>query len=44
MALNEAQVITDLLGLCRSEIEKRYGEQALDVNFQRFSTPYPEVA
>lgn len=32
MALNEAQVITDLLGLCRSEIEKRYGEQALDIH------------
>lgn len=32
MALNKAQVITDLLGLCRSDIEKRYGEQALDIH------------
>lgn len=32
MALNEAQVITDLLGLCRSDIEKRYGEQAMDIH------------
>ena len=32
MALNEAQVITDLLVLCRSEIEKRYGEQALYIH------------
>lgn len=32
MDLNKAQVITDLLGLCRSDIEKRYGEQALDIH------------
>lgn len=32
MDLNKAQVITDLLGLCRSDIEKRYGEQAMDIH------------
>lgn len=32
MSLNKTQVIDHLLGLCRSDIEKRYGEQALDIH------------
>ena len=32
MSLNKTQVIEHLLGLCRSDIEKRYGEQALDIH------------
>lgn len=32
MSLNNIQVITDLLELCRTDIEKRYGEQALDIH------------
>lgn len=32
MSLDKTQVIEHLLGLCRSDIEKRYGEQALDIH------------
>ena len=32
MAPNKTQLINDLLELCRADIEKRYGEQALDIH------------